>query len=99
MSAFHSPAEYNTLMGIIQVNAWKCDECGYVWLKVAGRVPRQCPSKKCRSRKWNDKAIWERSENGMRIGIGTLPAGMAPVSGGKPISSHHPSCKCAMCGK
>lgn len=37
----------------IQVEAWRCDVCEYVWLKVAGRVPERCPARACRSRKWN----------------------------------------------
>ncbi len=45
--------EYTALMAVTTVQAWECDLCGYVWLKVAGRDPKQCPSRKCRSRSWN----------------------------------------------
>lgn len=29
-----------------------CDECGHEWLPK-GEAPKQCPSRKCRSRRWN----------------------------------------------
>ena len=40
-------------MTMTTVQAWQCDVCGYQWLKVPGRRPLQCPSRKCRSRSWD----------------------------------------------
>ena len=43
---------YSTHMGSAFVDCWKCDVCGWRWIK--GEIwPSHCPSKKCRSRKWN----------------------------------------------
>lgn len=33
-----------------------CDVCGFEWIKKQGKIPEQCPSSRCRSRKWNSKA-------------------------------------------
>lgn len=44
---------YNAHMAMIQANAWECDVCGYIWLKVSGRVPTHCAKKSCHSRQWN----------------------------------------------
>jgi hypothetical protein len=32
---------------------WQCDLCGWRWMFVEGRMPVQCPSRTCRSRRWN----------------------------------------------
>jgi hypothetical protein len=40
-------------MAEIEVKGWKCDRCQYVWLKVTGRRPVQCPNRECRTRRWN----------------------------------------------
>ena len=35
-----------------------CDECGHRWLpEQNGAIPTQCPSRKCRSRRWNDSQV------------------------------------------
>ena len=39
-------------MSTVWVECWKCDECGYRWIK--GEVwPERCPSRKCRKRQWD----------------------------------------------
>jgi hypothetical protein len=39
-------------MSKIQVDAWKCDKCGHVWLVAdADKKPRWCA--KCKARSWN----------------------------------------------
>jgi hypothetical protein len=43
-------------MACITVDAWKCDICGYVWMKKPGVMPVQCAKSKCRSRIWNCEA-------------------------------------------
>ena len=45
------PGGHNVSMGVTEVKAWVCDECGYLWIKIAGRNPLRCPS--CRTRSWN----------------------------------------------
>lgn len=42
-------------MGHERVWVWVCDECGHKWLDE-GVVPKQCPARGCRSRKWDEKA-------------------------------------------
>lgn len=40
-----------SMMGVTEVQAWSCDQCGYLWIKVSGRNPLRCPG--CRTRRWN----------------------------------------------
>lgn len=35
------------------VPVMECDECGHKWLQEAKELPKRCPSRKCRSLKWN----------------------------------------------
>lgn len=35
---------------------WVCEECGHVWLAEAADPPARCPSRSCRSTKWNASA-------------------------------------------
>lgn len=35
------------------VECWKCDECGFRWIK-SETWPERCASSKCRSRRWNN---------------------------------------------
>ena len=44
-------------MGMIKTEAWRCDECGYVWLKKTASVPERCPKRGCRSRLWDSKRL------------------------------------------
>ena len=39
-------------MAEVEVLAWKCDVCGYIWLRLE-RVPTFCANRRCRSRRWN----------------------------------------------
>jgi hypothetical protein len=40
-------------MGERMVWMWECDVCGWTWVRVPGAKPAQCPSRKCRSRRWD----------------------------------------------
>ena len=44
-------------MGMIKAEAWRCDECGYVWLKKTNNVPERCPKRGCRSRLCDSKRL------------------------------------------
>ena len=52
---------------------WVCLKCGFRWIVTPRVMPKQCPSKACRSRAWNGekkagrprKAVLE-SKNGLR---------------------------------
>jgi hypothetical protein len=44
-------------MAMIKTEAWRCDECGYVWLKKTNSVPERCPKRGCRSRLWDSKRL------------------------------------------
>jgi len=46
---------YNVLMAIkYGIRVLECDECGHRWLPEDNEaLPGQCPSRMCRSRKWN----------------------------------------------
>ena len=46
------PFVYNAHMGSAFVDCWKCDVCGHRWIKTE-IVPTHCPSKLCRSRKYD----------------------------------------------
>lgn len=37
------------------VECWKCDVCGFRWIKTE-TWPERCPSRKCRTRQWNQSA-------------------------------------------
>ena len=42
-------------MSIVWVECWKCDECGFRWIR--GEIwPDRCASSKCRKRSWNKLA-------------------------------------------
>jgi hypothetical protein len=83
---------YVVHMSVIEVEAWKCDVCGYYWMKIAGRPkPTHCRDRKCRKRNW-DSAITKPSEVAARV--------QAVVDRVKPTEiAHHPSCKCLACQK
>jgi len=36
-----------------QRDCWVCERCGFVWVVRGTKTPDQCPSRLCRSRKWN----------------------------------------------
>ena len=42
-------------MSRVTVDAWQCDECGHRWLPEGKQKPLRCPSRKCRSVKWDKK--------------------------------------------
>ena len=47
---------YNVLMAIkYGIKVLQCDVCGHRWLPEGDNLPKQCPSRKCRSAKWNHK--------------------------------------------
>lgn len=39
-------------MSTAWVECWKCDECGWRWIKTE-TWPERCPSRGCRKRSWN----------------------------------------------
>jgi len=39
-------------MGVVMRQVWRCDVCGFEWMK-GETMPEQCPSRACRSRRWN----------------------------------------------
>ena len=39
-------------MATVWVECWKCDVCGFRWIK-SEVWPAQCASSRCRSRRWN----------------------------------------------
>lgn len=39
-------------MSKLWVECWKCDECGFRWIK-SDILPERCASSKCRKRSWN----------------------------------------------
>lgn len=39
-------------MSTAYVECWKCDECGFRWIKTEV-WPERCPSRVCRKRSWN----------------------------------------------
>lgn len=45
---------YTAPMSSCFVDCWKCDDCGFRWIKTEA-WPERCASSKCRSRKWNQK--------------------------------------------
>lgn len=42
-------------MSTAWVECWKCDECGFRWIK-GETWPERCASSKCRKRSWNKSA-------------------------------------------
>lgn len=52
-------------MSRVEQVVWKCDVCGFEWLRKFSDdgvviVPVQCPSSKCRSRKWDEGSLHSR---------------------------------------
>lgn len=78
-------------MGMVTRICWRCDVCGFVWLKASERIPLQCPVARCRSRSWNGRKPRGRP----RI---IFP----PVSHPKPrppeyMPAHDSRCTCMAC--
>lgn len=44
---------YNAHMATVTTQAYQCDVCGYKWLPRTDGLPECCPSRDCRSRRWN----------------------------------------------
>ena len=44
---------YVPVMSFVSRGVWKCDECGHEWLPGKDWKPDRCPSRKCRSTKWD----------------------------------------------
>jgi hypothetical protein len=42
-------------MTVRKENVCICDKCGHKWIAENRELPKQCPSRKCRSRQWNEK--------------------------------------------
>jgi len=38
----------------IMVEAFKCGQCGYVWIPIVAK-PKKCPNPKCQSPKWDEE--------------------------------------------
>lgn len=70
-------------MGSAFIDCWKCDVCGFRWIK--GEIwPTHCASKKCRSRKWNslsvgvnDAVVDTKSESLTPVQVRTTALGIA----------------------
>ena len=50
---------YTAPMSTAWVECWKCDECGFRWIKTEV-WPERCASSKCRKRSWNKSGSGER---------------------------------------
>ena len=101
-------------MAIITARYWECDVCGYRWAYTEGRIPEQCRSKDCRSRKWNSGRGVEGHAQNANSGDGksteislaaTLPvtrhANASPVTHREQVSipaAPTKSAGCASCG-
>lgn len=45
-------------MSLVQRTVCECDVCGHEWIaEVGGKLPKRCPSRKCRTTQWNSKAV------------------------------------------
>lgn len=67
-------------MARVTIEAWKCEQCGHIWIPQAIEVPRQCPSRKCRSVKWNLSVV-QSTTNGRNVVQGTTEASEDIVQG------------------
>jgi hypothetical protein len=46
----------------LMMEVCKCDVCSWAWLPEGSEDPLRCPSRKCRSRHWNDGKPGERAK-------------------------------------
>ena len=53
-------------MALVQRTICKCDECGHEWIGIT-ESPARCPSRKCRSVRWNDGDRAGREEVPVRV--------------------------------
>ena len=84
-------------MSIVAREAWKCDVCGFEWLRSDGIVPVQCPSKKCRTRKWN--LLWSGEKaNIAKSGIVGKETVVESVDGHLEAKKEGSSEQCEKCG-
>ena len=111
VSVLHSGTCYNALMASIQVEAWKCDLCGHIWIKQPGVIPKQCA--KCRTRVWNcdsespkaEKMIIARDpkprareiEKPAVREVEADPQPAIPLAASYSRPAHAATCKCGMC--
>lgn len=97
-------------MSRVQVEAFKCDVCGHVWLSSS--VPGRCA--RCKSRAWDDGraqvedtcSIADRRQKKearraalRRDVVKALPSSPAlrSVIATPPGAAHHPACRCLRC--
>ncbi len=40
-------------MARVTIEAWKCDVCAWTWIPESTSEPARCPSRQCRSSRWN----------------------------------------------
>ena len=48
---------YTVPMARVKIEAWKCDVCGWTWIPESTKEPERCPSRKCRSIRWNSGKV------------------------------------------
>ena len=46
----------------------ECDQCGHRWIQEGQKLPERCPSRKCRSAKWNPSFVEQAIERGRKVG-------------------------------
>ena len=49
-------AWYDVPMSVTWARVSECDVCGHKWLPEGDKLPDRCPSRSCRSTKWNQAA-------------------------------------------
>ena len=46
----------------------ECDQCGHRWLQEGAKLPDRCPSRKCRSLRWNLTLMGQVVEKARKVG-------------------------------
>ena len=77
----------------------ECDQCGHRWIQEGDKLPERCPSRKCRSAKWNPSFVEQAIERGRKVGA--VAVRINDVEFSIERSSHDPkTCRiygCLMC--
>ena len=75
------PFVYNVHMAIkYGIKVLQCDVCSHRWLPEGDALPKQCPSRKCRSAKWNHKETPAAKADAIQTAIPAMqPASSLPT--------------------
>ena len=95
---------YDVPMSVTWERVLMCDECGHRWLAEGEAMPERCPSRKCRSARWNKNGAAEPATKPREMArqvADSIPsvtiASTLPPSTAYQRPKHADNCRCGIC--